>query len=140
MGRRVAHKKKEAADELRRIKKDVLERKERIQTTQEAQLQAAQRPSSEPTPALDQKTVESHPAKKKSREESVRYITALEDRLRRKAEARNIQLPNLCNCDHGKAYRGTKPVWERCANDCVFHNNPQAYARALGDIFRSLEQ
>mmetsp|Transcript_10324 Transcript_10324/g.20301 ORF Transcript_10324/g.20301 Transcript_10324/m.20301 type:complete len:619 (-) Transcript_10324:2200-4056(-) len=29
--------------------------------------------------------------------------------------------------------------WEHCANNCVFYKNPQAYAKELADLFRSLE-
>ena len=30
------------------------------------------------------------------------------------------------------------PHWEGCANNCEFYKNPQAYARALQDLFLSL--
>ena len=140
MGRRAAHQKKVAAEELNRVKESVLQRKEKIKLSQEAELRPTKAVSnSADLSVAATATTSTISSSRRSKEESIRYIAALEDRLRSKAQAKNIQVPSLCNCEHGKSYLSTKPVWERCAKDCVFHEKPQAYARALGDIFRTLD-
>jgi len=101
-------------------------------------------------------------AKRRDREESLRYITALQHRLQDMVISKGgSRLPQLCACaaarvrpQHGNVSSlfASEPVrnrggdsigggapWEQCANNCRFYCNPHLYARELADLFRSLQ-
>ncbi|GBG27942.1 Protein kinase, putative [Hondaea fermentalgiana] len=86
--------------------------------------------------------------KRRDKEESLRYIAALQRRLETVAEhSKGVKLPFLCSCAAARGSNGLSPQdgeltsapWETCASNCRFHNNPQTYAKELVDLFRSLE-
>jgi len=93
------------------------------------------------TERKERKQKEQHGTSKKRREESLRFINALQHRLQVMVKNRNgnITLPALCGCHPLATDEGTKPPWERCANNCIYYKNPHGYAKALADLFRSLD-
>ncbi len=114
-------------------------------------------------------------AKRRSRDEAVRYISALQHRLENMVHSKSgFKLPALCQCQAAAAaaaaaaHAAQRPVnpsslfmvdpfspaastaaaapsaslgapWEHCANNCRFYKNPQAYAKELADLFKSLD-
>ncbi|KAL1519901.1 hypothetical protein AB1Y20_023390 [Prymnesium parvum] len=60
-----------------------------------------------------------------------RYIAARRVQLKKEAAGRKSCLPPLCNC-------GLDPLddhAEKCARNCVFFHNPEAYRRAISGLF-----
>ncbi len=74
---------------------------------------------------------------RRKHDEAIRYISALRKRLQTKIAHSNYELPPLCSCDHRLS--SLEPVWEQCANNCVFYRNPLEYGRALSNLFHSLD-
>ena len=63
--------------------------------------------------------------------ETERYIDARRDQLRKEVSSRGRPLTPLCCC-------GIDPLdnhTANCARNCIFYNNPAAYARALSGLF-----
>jgi len=91
--------------------------------------------------ALSAKVARASTKKKREREESLRYIAALQRRLEDMAmSSRGITLPALCSCSKPSPKRvSSSAPWEKCANNCRFYKNPQAYAQELSDLFKSLQ-
>mmetsp|Transcript_12758 Transcript_12758/g.32607 ORF Transcript_12758/g.32607 Transcript_12758/m.32607 type:complete len:427 (+) Transcript_12758:145-1425(+) len=97
-------------------------------------------------------------ARRRERDQALRYISALQHKLEDIVRSRGgtARLPLLCTCHAAQRRQrggagaifqleespaspiGPAAPWERCANNCRFYHNPQAYARELGDLFRSL--
>jgi hypothetical protein len=72
-----------------------------------------------------------HLTRERAKHTSERYITALQQQLRGQAVRKhsNAQAPALCPCDRQRQEEGRAvlgPVWEQCATNCPFYNNPKA--------------
>ncbi|KAM9440851.1 uncharacterized protein ccdc15 [Clarias gariepinus] len=67
--------------------------------------------------------------------ETTRYVEALRAQIREKLKQEKVELPPLCCC--GESFWDSHP--ETCANNCVFYNNPKAYAQALHSVLLSCE-
>ncbi|XP_056313029.1 coiled-coil domain-containing protein 15 [Danio aesculapii] len=67
--------------------------------------------------------------------ESKRYIEAMRALMKEKLEKDKVELPALCCC--GDTFWDSNP--ETCANNCVFYNNPKAYAQALQSVLLSCD-
>lgn len=72
--------------------------------------------------------------KKKARE-ATRFIEAIRAQMKEKLSQEKLDLPPLCFC--GSSFWDSHP--DTCANNCVFHNNPKAYAQALHSALLTLE-
>ncbi|XP_077597459.1 coiled-coil domain-containing protein 15 [Stigmatopora nigra] len=66
---------------------------------------------------------------------ATRYIDALRAQVRDRLANRKLDLPPLCYC--AASFWDSHP--DTCANNCVFHNNPKAYAQALQAAVASLD-
>lgn len=73
--------------------------------------------------------------KTKRSKESKRYIEAMQALMKEKLEKDKIELPPLCCC--GDSFWDSHP--ETCANNCIFYNNPKAYAQALQSVMLSCD-
>ncbi|XP_036435717.1 coiled-coil domain-containing protein 15 [Colossoma macropomum] len=67
--------------------------------------------------------------------ENTRYIEALRAQMKEKLEQEKVELPPLCCC--GDSFWDSHP--DTCANNCVFYNNPKAYAQALHSVLLSCD-
>ncbi|XP_073807624.1 coiled-coil domain-containing protein 15 [Danio rerio] len=67
--------------------------------------------------------------------ESKRYIQAMRALMKEKLEKDKVELPALCCC--GDTFWDSNP--ETCANNCIFYNNPKAYAQALQSVLLSCD-
>ncbi|XP_054879417.1 coiled-coil domain-containing protein 15 [Poeciliopsis prolifica] len=59
--------------------------------------------------------------------DSVRFIEALRVQMKERLSQMKLELPTLCCC--ASSFWDSHP--NTCANNCIFHNNPTAYAKAL---------
>ncbi|XP_077448921.1 coiled-coil domain-containing protein 15 [Stigmatopora argus] len=66
---------------------------------------------------------------------ATRYIDALRSQVKDRLGNRKLDLPPLCYC--AASFWDSHP--DTCANNCVFHNNPKAYAQALQAAVLSLD-
>ncbi|XP_030009095.1 coiled-coil domain-containing protein 15 isoform X2 [Sphaeramia orbicularis] len=66
---------------------------------------------------------------------ATRSIQALRARLKEQLAQEKLELPPLCCC--ASSFWDSHP--DTCANNCVFHNNPKAYAQALQSALLSLD-
>uniref|UniRef100_A0AAQ4QK84 Coiled-coil domain containing 15 n=1 Tax=Gasterosteus aculeatus aculeatus TaxID=481459 RepID=A0AAQ4QK84_GASAC len=82
---------------------------------------------------------EEHLQRRRRREEkgkvAVRYIEALRAQMKERLSQEKLEPPPLCCC--ASSFWDSHP--DTCANNCVFHNNPKAYAKALQSTMLSLE-
>ncbi|XP_040908262.1 coiled-coil domain-containing protein 15 [Toxotes jaculatrix] len=66
---------------------------------------------------------------------AARFIEALRAQMKERLSQEKLELPPLCCC--------ASSFWEShpstCANNCVFYNNPKAYAQALHSTMLSLD-
>lgn len=76
-------------------------------------------------------------AQRRKAEEAQRFIDALRERAMERIRQRQVEIPPLCQCSPG--LNPLAPHWDLCANNCVFYKNPEAYSRALADLFAALE-
>ncbi|CAN9501175.1 unnamed protein product [Ophioblennius macclurei] len=67
--------------------------------------------------------------------EATRFVEALRARMKERLSQMNVDLPPLCCC--ASTFWDSHP--DTCANNCVFHNNPKAYAQALRSTMASLD-
>ncbi|KAM6907185.1 coiled-coil domain-containing protein 15 [Xenentodon cancila] len=67
--------------------------------------------------------------------EAARFVEALRAQMKERLTQAKLELPPLCYC--ASSFWDSHP--NTCANNCVFHNNPKAYARALHSTMASLE-
>ncbi|XP_051964823.1 coiled-coil domain-containing protein 15 [Xyrauchen texanus] len=67
--------------------------------------------------------------------ETKRYVDAVQALIKEKLEKDKVELPPLCCC--GDTFWDSHP--ETCANNCVFYNNPKAYAQALQSVLLSCD-
>lgn len=65
--------------------------------------------------------------RKKYEKVSGSFIDALRARMKERLSQGKLDLPPLCCC--ASSFWDSHP--DTCANNCVFHNNPKAYAKAL---------
>ncbi|KAK2828684.1 hypothetical protein Q5P01_019718 [Channa striata] len=65
---------------------------------------------------------------------AVRFIEALRAQMKERLSHTKLDLPPLCCC--AASFWDSHP--DTCANNCVFHNNPKAYAQALHSTMWSL--
>ncbi len=76
----------------------------------------------------------------RQRETATRYITALRQRLLYQLKEKNMEVPPLCSCaDSIGALESGKPIWDSCANNCQFRNNPKDVKRIVSDLVRSVK-
>ena len=76
----------------------------------------------------------------RQRETATRYITALRQRLLYQLKEKNMEVPPLCSCaDSMGALESGKPIWDSCANNCQFRNNPKDVKRIVSDLVRSVK-
>ncbi|XP_041808405.1 coiled-coil domain-containing protein 15 [Chelmon rostratus] len=66
---------------------------------------------------------------------AARFIEALRAQMKERLSQEKLEPPPLCCC--ASSFWDSHP--DTCANNCVFHNNPKAYARALHATLLSLE-
>ncbi|XP_047463118.1 capping protein inhibiting regulator of actin dynamics isoform X2 [Mugil cephalus] len=66
---------------------------------------------------------------------AARFIDALRAQMKERLSQAKLELPPLCCC--ASSFWDSHP--DTCANNCVFHNNPKAYAQALHSTFMSLD-
>nr|XP_020454079.1 coiled-coil domain-containing protein 15 isoform X2 [Monopterus albus] len=64
-----------------------------------------------------------------------RFTEALKARMKERLSQEKLDLPPLCCC--ASSFWDSHP--DTCANNCVFHNNPKAYAQALHSALLSLD-
>lgn len=67
--------------------------------------------------------------------ESKRYVEAMQALLKEKLKKGKVELPPLCSC--GDTFWDSHP--DSCANNCIFYNNPKAYAQALQSVLLSCD-
>ncbi|XP_061596560.1 coiled-coil domain-containing protein 15 [Cololabis saira] len=63
-----------------------------------------------------------------------RSVEALRAQMKERLSHAKLELPPLCYC--ASSFWDSHP--NTCANNCVFHNNPKAYARALHSTMANL--
>ncbi|KAK5917787.1 hypothetical protein CgunFtcFv8_002601 [Champsocephalus gunnari] len=66
---------------------------------------------------------------------SARFIEALRARMKERVSQEKLEPPPLCCC--ASSFWDSHP--DTCANNCVFYNNPKAYAKALHSTMLSLD-
>ncbi|XP_008284148.1 coiled-coil domain-containing protein 15 [Stegastes partitus] len=66
---------------------------------------------------------------------AARFIDALRAQMKERLSQAKLDLPPLCCC--ASSFWDSHP--DTCANNCVFHNNPKAYAQALHSTMVSLD-
>ena len=77
---------------------------------------------------------------KRQRDTTSRYITALRKRLLFQLKEKNMEVPPLCSCaDSSGSLESGKPMWDSCANNCQFRNNPKDVKRIVQDLVRSVK-
>ncbi|KAM4726316.1 uncharacterized protein ccdc15 isoform 2-T2 [Anableps anableps] len=67
--------------------------------------------------------------------DSARCVEALRAQMRKRLSQMKQELPPLCCC--GSSFWDSHP--DTCANNCIFHNNPRAYVKALHSTLVSLD-
>ncbi|KAM4547416.1 uncharacterized protein ccdc15 isoform 1-T1 [Fundulus diaphanus] len=67
--------------------------------------------------------------------DSARFVEALRAQMKERLSQMRLELPPLCCC--ASSFWDSHP--DTCANNCVFHNNPRAYAKALQSTLVSLD-
>ncbi|XP_040005522.1 coiled-coil domain-containing protein 15 isoform X2 [Xiphias gladius] len=73
--------------------------------------------------------------KEEKRKVAARFIEALRAQMKERLSQEKLELPPLCWC--ASSFWDSHP--DTCANNCVFHNNPKAYAQALHSTMLSLD-
>ncbi|XP_035523004.1 coiled-coil domain-containing protein 15 [Morone saxatilis] len=66
---------------------------------------------------------------------AARFVDALRAQMKERLSQEKLDLPPLCCC--ASSFWDSHP--DTCANNCVFHNNPKAYAKALHSTMLSLD-
>lgn len=66
---------------------------------------------------------------------ATRFIEALRAQMKERMSQVKLELPPLCCC--ASSFWDSHP--DTCANNCVFYNNPKAYAQALHSALVSLD-
>ncbi|XP_047234527.1 coiled-coil domain-containing protein 15 isoform X2 [Girardinichthys multiradiatus] len=66
---------------------------------------------------------------------SARFVEALRAQMKERLSQMKQELPLLCCC--ASSFWDSHP--DTCANNCIFHNNPRAYAKALQSTMVSLD-
>ncbi|KAM4544640.1 uncharacterized protein ccdc15 isoform 2-T3 [Odontesthes bonariensis] len=67
--------------------------------------------------------------------EAARFVDALRAQMKERLCQAKLEPPTLCCC--ASSFWDSHP--DTCANNCVFHNNPKAYAQALHSTMVSLD-
>uniref|UniRef100_A0A3P9I8Z6 Coiled-coil domain containing 15 n=1 Tax=Oryzias latipes TaxID=8090 RepID=A0A3P9I8Z6_ORYLA len=73
--------------------------------------------------------------KQEERKRGGRFVDALRAQMKERLSQLKLEPPPLCCC--ASSFWDSHP--DTCANNCVFHNNPRAYARALHSTMLSLD-
>ncbi|XP_076605833.1 coiled-coil domain-containing protein 15 [Chaetodon auriga] len=66
---------------------------------------------------------------------AARFIEALRAQMKERLSQEKLEPPPLCCC--ASSFWDSHP--DTCANNCIFHNNPKAYVKALHSTLLSLE-
>ncbi|XP_047665564.1 coiled-coil domain-containing protein 15 isoform X3 [Tachysurus fulvidraco] len=85
---------------------------------------------------VEREQAKEHQRRKKHLRRIARYVEALRSQIREKLEQEKVELPPLCSCG-GESFWNSHP--DTCANNCIFYNNPKAYAQALHSVLLSCE-
>uniref|UniRef100_H2Y652 Coiled-coil domain-containing protein 15 n=1 Tax=Ciona savignyi TaxID=51511 RepID=H2Y652_CIOSA len=72
----------------------------------------------------------------KNQQKQQRFVAAVRSHLKQRVEQSRIELPALCMC--GETFWDTNP--NTCANNCMFYNNQDAYAKALQAVLEVVER
>ncbi|XP_008330872.1 coiled-coil domain-containing protein 15 isoform X2 [Cynoglossus semilaevis] len=72
--------------------------------------------------------------KEEKQKETSRYVDALRAQAKERLSQEKVELPPLCCC--ASSFWDSHP--DTCANNCVFYNNPKAYAQALHSAMMGL--
>ncbi|CAJ1063418.1 coiled-coil domain-containing protein 15-like isoform X3 [Xyrichtys novacula] len=72
---------------------------------------------------------------KEKEKTELRFVEALRARMKERLSQEKLDLPPLCCC--ASSFWDSHP--DTCANNCVFHNNPKEYAKALHSTMLSLD-
>lgn len=73
--------------------------------------------------------------KEENHKVATRFIEALKAQMKERLSQEKPEPPPLCCC--ASSFWDSHP--DTCANNCVFHNNPRAYAQALHSTMWSLD-
>ncbi|XP_011482210.1 coiled-coil domain-containing protein 15 [Oryzias latipes] len=73
--------------------------------------------------------------KQEERKRGGRFVDALRAQMKERLSQLKLEPPPLCCC--ASSFWDSHP--DTCANNCVFHNNPRAYARALHSTMLSVD-
>ncbi|XP_069565743.1 coiled-coil domain-containing protein 15 isoform X1 [Brachyistius frenatus] len=66
---------------------------------------------------------------------TARFMEAQRAQIKKRLSQMKLELPPLCCC--ASSFWDSHP--DTCANNCIFHNNPKAYTRALHSAMLSLD-
>nr|XP_019940987.1 PREDICTED: coiled-coil domain-containing protein 15 isoform X1 [Paralichthys olivaceus] len=83
----------------------------------------------------EERAVELQRRKKEKHKVATRFIDALKAQMKERLSQEKLEPPPLCCC--ASSFWDSHP--DTCANNCVFHNNPKAYAQALHSTMLSLD-
>ncbi|XP_034463115.1 coiled-coil domain-containing protein 15 isoform X2 [Hippoglossus hippoglossus] len=83
----------------------------------------------------EERAVELQRRKKEKHKVATRFIDALRAQMKERLSQEKLEPPPLCCC--ASSFWDSHP--DTCANNCVFHNNPKAYAQALQSTMLNLD-
>ncbi|XP_062262335.1 coiled-coil domain-containing protein 15 isoform X2 [Platichthys flesus] len=83
----------------------------------------------------EERAVEMQRRKKEKHKVATRFIDALRAQMKERLSQEKLVPPPLCCC--ASSFWDSHP--DTCANNCVFHNNPKAYAQALHSTMLNLD-
>ncbi|XP_060941894.1 coiled-coil domain-containing protein 15 [Limanda limanda] len=83
----------------------------------------------------EERAVELQRRKKEKHKVAIRFIDALRAQMKERLSQEKLEPPPLCCC--ASSFWDSHP--DTCANNCVFHNNPKAYAQALHSTMLNLD-
>uniref|UniRef100_A0A096LRJ3 Coiled-coil domain containing 15 n=1 Tax=Poecilia formosa TaxID=48698 RepID=A0A096LRJ3_POEFO len=94
-------------------------------------LEARQRLEERERQVLEQLALEEEPVsslcERRRARSTLRFVKALRAQMKERLSQMKLELPTLCCC--ASSFWDSHP--DTCANNCIFHNNPRAYAKAL---------
>ncbi|KAA8586539.1 hypothetical protein FQN60_000375, partial [Etheostoma spectabile] len=84
---------------------------------------------------IEREQVKENKQNRKHLKRTARFIEALRAQMKERLSQERLEPPPLCCC--ASSFWDSHP--NTCANNCVFHNNPKAYAKALHSTMLSFE-
>lgn len=73
---------------------------------------------------------------------AARYVNALRVRLLDRLKTNNMQVPDLCSCpppEEDVTVASSSALWNHCANNCEFYNNPRDVKRIVSDLVGNMK-